>query len=350
MQDLVLQDLKSYSINDVLTMAKVNNIDTSSVNLLLKKIASMNIKTARMDPANLEKYSNLSTSTKDLLSKNFDCDKTLGSGTYGVVYKCLNDNKNYAIKITKSNDPEIKILKYIKEKLGNKNHSNLLVLINSWQAPDNYILQFKEMKESLHDYIGYAPLEPLTIKSIMYQLLSGVLYLHSINIAHLDIKPTNILISNNGIVKLADFGISEKMGGQTVENIITAPYRPPELLYADIYKTKIPLKPSLDIWSCGMVMYELLFKIWFGAGIAKTPLELFGLLTLYFNFNYKIQERLPILDPEFTYVDGKENVNDEQRIFIKKLLVWRETGRPSAQKALKFDYFKGYDYSFLVEE
>lgn len=106
--------------------------------------------------------------------------------------------------------------------------------------------------------------QPREIKCIMKQLFEALEYLHEKRIIHRDIKTSNILISNDHRVKLADFGLARQMPysefGREVtrseapltNNVITLWYRPPELLLgATKYTT------SVDIWSAGCVMAEL---------------------------------------------------------------------------------------------
>ena len=99
------------------------------------------------------------------------------------------------------------------------------------------------------------------IKSIMFQILSGVKYIHDNYILHRDIKPANILIKNKGEVKLADFGLSrffEKRKNHWKaysNNVVTLWYRAPELLLSECY-----YKTSIDMWSVGCVMAELFTK------------------------------------------------------------------------------------------
>ena len=90
----------------------------------------------------------------------------------------------------------------------------------------------------------------------LYSILQGLYYLHRHKIIHRDIKGANILISNNGAVKIADFGLARIMtrGGYT-NRVVTLWYRAPELLLGmSEYDAKI------DIWAVGCLFAELLCK------------------------------------------------------------------------------------------
>jgi cyclin-dependent kinase 8/11 len=96
------------------------------------------------------------------------------------------------------------------------------------------------------------------LKCLIYQLLNGVLYLHSCHILHRDLKPANILITSSGIVKIGDLGLARLIyeplqpltSGDKV--VVTIWYRAPELLLGARHYNK-----AIDIWAVGCVMAEL---------------------------------------------------------------------------------------------
>jgi cyclin-dependent kinase 12/13 len=97
------------------------------------------------------------------------------------------------------------------------------------------------------------------LKCYMKQLLEGLFFLHKNNILHRDIKASNLLINNDGVLKLADFGLARPVisetGLQYTNNVITLWYRPPELLLGEE-----KYGPAVDIWSAGCILAELLLK------------------------------------------------------------------------------------------
>lgn len=102
--------------------------------------------------------------------------------------------------------------------------------------------------------------EPLGIseaKDIIKQVLEAFKCIHGMGIVHRDIKPANIMISNNGVVKITDFGISGIMNEGELEKTKmgsagTIPYMSPEQI------TSEAIGPSSDIYSIGVTLYELL--------------------------------------------------------------------------------------------
>lgn len=90
----------------------------------------------------------------------------------------------------------------------------------------------------------------------MQQLLQGLDHCHSHNILHRDIKGSNLLIDNMGILKIADFGLASffypDQNQALTSRVVTLWYRPPELLLgATNYGV------SVDLWSTGCILAEL---------------------------------------------------------------------------------------------
>ncbi|KAL8970483.1 MAG: hypothetical protein Q9183_001503 [Haloplaca sp. 2 TL-2023] len=102
------------------------------------------------------------------------------------------------------------------------------------------------------------PFLPSEIKTLLLQLTSAVEYLHSNWILHRDLKTSNILMNNQGQIKIADFGMARYYGDpppKLTQLVVTLWYRGPELLLgADKYGAEV------DMWSVGCVFGELLLK------------------------------------------------------------------------------------------
>lgn len=96
------------------------------------------------------------------------------------------------------------------------------------------------------------------IKCILLQLLKGMSYLHANWIIHRDLKTANLLLSNQGILKIADFGLARQFGSPAPHlspNVVTLWYRAPELLLEERKYT-----PAVDMWSVGCIFAELLTR------------------------------------------------------------------------------------------
>ena len=205
----------------------------------------------------------------------------VGEGTFGTVFKAYYKGpKDYAERM---GIPEIVALKKIKtenekqgfpitalreimimKRLRHKNILQLIEVVTSKQTDKNNLkrdayLVFEYMEHDLCTLIyNKFCYEKSQIKLIMYQLLSGLKYLHDNNILHRDIKPANILINNKGVVKIGDFGLSRifsefAKNKRYTNRVVTRWYRAPELLLGDI-----AYGSAIDVWSIGCVFWEIL--------------------------------------------------------------------------------------------
>lgn len=174
------------------------------------------------------------------------------NGEIVALKKVRMDNEKEGFPITAIR--EIKILNSL-------NHTNVIQLkeiVTSRNMGSIYMV-FEYMD---HDLTGLADRPGMKfsvpqIKCYMKQLLTGLTYCHLNNILHRDIKGSNLLIDNQGVLKLADFGLARPCAvenSKTLTNrVITLWYRPPELLLG----TRA-YGPAVDMWSAGCIFAELL--------------------------------------------------------------------------------------------
>lgn len=212
-------------------------------------------------------------------------DRPIGFGAFGIVWSVTDprDGKKVALKkmpnvfqnlvSSKRVFREIKMLCYFK-------HENVMSALDILQPP--HIDYFQElyvitelMQSDLHRII-VSP-QPLTsdhVKIFLYQTLRGLKYLHSAKILHRDIKPGNLLVNSNCLLKICDFGLARveelnRSRNMTLE-VVTQYYRAPELLMGAKHYTS-----AIDMWSVGCIFAELLGRrILFQAKNTVQQLEL----------------------------------------------------------------------------
>ncbi|AUV58769.1 serine/threonine kinase [Bandra megavirus] len=185
--------------------------------------------------------------------------KQLGQGTYGKVELSSINNKNVALKIISDFEYdkigigplllcEINNL----QKLNHNNINQLLGLYYDYHGKNLYLALELMEKTLLHHVIFDGILEESKVSYIL-QLLSGLEYLHSQNIMHRDLSPSNILLSGNRLV-ISDFGMSryfpnKKLIADFSKSIYSPLYRPIE-----VYLKKIPYNQKSDVWACGCII------------------------------------------------------------------------------------------------
>lgn len=154
---------------------------------------------------------------------------------------------------------EIKLLQEL-------SHENVIGLLDVFGYKSNVSLVFEFVDTDLEVIIKDPKivLTPANIKSYMIQTLRGLEYLHLNWIMHRDLKPNNLLVNSDGILKVGDFGLAKFYGSPTRVNthqVVTRWYRAPELLFgARHYAT------GVDIWALGCILAELLLRIPFLPG------------------------------------------------------------------------------------
>jgi CTD kinase subunit alpha len=146
---------------------------------------------------------------------------------------------------------EIKLLQSL-------NHANVVALLEVMVERNDCFMVFEYLSHDLTGLLNH-PTFALTAghkKHLARQLFEGLDYLHRRGVLHRDIKAANILVSNKGELKLADFGLArfyQKRQKQDYTNrVITIWYRSPELLLGETQ-----YGPAVDIWSAACVLVEI---------------------------------------------------------------------------------------------
>ncbi|KAG9264901.1 serine/threonine-protein kinase NLK [Astyanax mexicanus] len=181
-------------------------------------------------------------------------DRPIGYGAFGVVWSVTDprDGKRVALKkmpnvfqnlvSCKRVFRELKMLCFFK-------HDNVLSALDILQPP--HIDYFEEiyvvtelMQSDLHKIIvSPQPLSSDHVKVFLYQILRGLKYLHSAGILHRDIKPGNLLVNSNCVLKICDFGLARveepDESRHMTQEVVTQYYRAPEILMGSRHYTNL---------------------------------------------------------------------------------------------------------------
>uniref|UniRef100_A0A671P6Y4 Cyclin-dependent kinase 16-like n=1 Tax=Sinocyclocheilus anshuiensis TaxID=1608454 RepID=A0A671P6Y4_9TELE len=186
----------------------------------------------------------------------------VGEGTYATVFKGrskLTDNL-VALKEIRLEYEEGAPCTAIREVslLKNLKHANIVTLHDIIHTEKCLTLVFEYLERDLKQYLDDCGsiMSVYNVKIFLFQLLRGLAYCHRQKVLHRDLKPQNLLISDRGELKLADFGLAraKSVPTKTFSNeVVTLWYRPPDVLLGSTdYST------SLDIWGVGCIFYEMI--------------------------------------------------------------------------------------------
>ena len=273
----------------------------------------------------------------------------IGGGSFGAVYlvKEKDTGKLYAMKKFYLDNLGNGGAKKQYEILSKFNHENIHKVIDMFIAPNkNQYLITPYIQNNLYDYVS-KKLPEKAIKQIIYQIICGINYLHSLKFIHRDIKPDNILISSEGKIVLTDFDLcrqeSKGKDDPMTRTAVTLYYRAPEIFFGDSFYTN-----KIDIWSIGCVFAELII----GKPLFKANNELGTLSNIIENIGCPNEENWPGVSqlPNYLPFTGGEfklgklleegGLSKEGINMVTKMLTLDPKKRPSCEEMLKDEYFK----------
>jgi len=256
---------------------------------------------------------------------DFEKEREIGKGGFGLVWKVIHKKtqKVYCIKvIQKQGIIEQKLVPQMNREIEIMyilNNPHCLRLKNHFEDDNNfYLVMPLASKGQLYRVLKkFRKFDERTAAQILRETISALQYLHSFNppIIHRDIKPENLLLNEGGRVLLADYGWSNfNTEGDVRKTFCGTPeYIAPEMLLKKGHDTRV------DIWSIGILMFELLAG--YSPFVAKTNQEL-----------YQNIRRLKIQWPK--------DMPPLAKNLISKILKLNPLDRPSFDEILNHQWFK----------
>ncbi|CAG0880130.1 unnamed protein product [Cyprideis torosa] len=330
----------------------------------------------------------------------YDKLSKIGEGSYGVVFKCRNRETGNLVAIKKfieiDDDPmirkiairEVRMLKALK-------HPNLVNLIEAFKRKKRLHMVFEFCEYTVLQEMEKYPkgMPELQTKRIIYQTCLAIDYCHSRDVIHRDVKPENLLLTKDNVVKLCDFGFArvlelsratlrahlsmhsrsavtfaiseaginvlsqpslfptDALDGNYTDYVATRWYRSPELLVGDTQYHKGP-----DIWAIGCVYAEAIKgeALWPGKSdvdqiylITKTQGPLIPRHQEIFRQNsFFRHEKIP--DPgEIVPLEKRMEscrLSPRAMDFLKKCLIMDNTKRATSKDLVNHSYWEGLDW------
>uniref|UniRef100_A0A1A9VJA0 Protein kinase domain-containing protein n=1 Tax=Glossina austeni TaxID=7395 RepID=A0A1A9VJA0_GLOAU len=294
--------------------------------------------------------------------EDFQKIEKIGEGTYGVVYKGRNKLTGQIVAMKKirleSDDEgipstairEISLLKELK-------HPNIVCLEDVLMEENRLYLIFEFLSMDLKKYMDSLPSEKSMdselVRSYLYQIMSAILFCHRRRVLHRDLKPQNLLIDKNGIIKVADFGLGRSFGIPVriyTHEIVTLWYRAPEVLLGSP-RYSCPV----DIWSIGCIFAEMATRkpLFQGDSEIDQLFRMFRILRTPTEEIWPGVTSLPDYKNTFPCWSSNQltnqlkNLSSEGLDLIQKMLIYDPVHRISAKDVLEHPFFDGFDIKLI---
>ncbi|KAL9916507.1 MAP4K3-like protein hppy isoform 10-T13 [Glossina fuscipes fuscipes] len=260
----------------------------------------------------------------------YELIQKIGSGTYGDVYKAkrIQSNELAAIKVIKLEPTDdIQIIQQEIIMMRDCRHPNIIAYYGSYLRRDKLWICMEYCGGgSLQDiYQVTGPLSEQQIAYMCRETLKGLEYLHSMGKMHRDIKGANILLTEYGDVKLADFGVSAQITAtiNKRKSFIGTPYwMAPEVAAVE---RKGGYNQLCDIWACGITAIEL-------AELQPPMFDLHPMRALF------LMSKSGFKPPTLS---NKEKWSPTFHNFVKTALTKNPKKRPTAERLLQHPFVQG---------
>ncbi|KAF3836052.1 hypothetical protein F7725_028610 [Dissostichus mawsoni] len=272
--------------------------------------------------------------------------RQLGDGTYGSVLMGRSNESGELVAIKRMkrkfysweecmNLREVKSLKKL-------NHANVVKLKEVIRENDHLYFVFEYMKENLYQLMKDRENKMFSeneIRNILFQVISGLAFVHKHGFFHRDMKPENLLCMGPELVKIADFGLAREIRSKPpyTDYVSTRWYRAPEvLLRSSTYSSPV------DLWAVGCIMAELYTLRPLFPGNSEVD-EIFKICQVLgtvkktdWSEGYQLASAMNFRFPN-TLIP---NASNEAIILMRDLLQWDPKKRPTAVQSLRYPYFQ----------
>ncbi|NXG71322.1 STK36 kinase, partial [Baryphthengus martii] len=219
---------------------------------------------------------------------------------------------------TGRSEKELKNLQREIEIMRGLHHPNIIQMLDSFETDKEVVVVTDYVEGELFQILeddGSLPEDQ--VQTIAAQLVSALYYLHSHRILHRDMKPQNILLGKDGVVKLCDFGFARAMSIHTM--VLTSIKGTPLYMSPELVEER-PYDHTADLWSVGCILYELF--------VGTPPFYTSSIFQLV---------SLIVKDP----VKWPENISPDFKSFLQGLLMKDSRQRLSWPELLSHPFIAG---------
>lgn len=266
----------------------------------------------------------------------------LGRGSFSIVYIGINyldqdyikKGDKVAIKVIKTRNLTQKAIDILEDEISIMNlikrnpHPNIVHCYDVIRSQSEVFIIMEYCDSGDLMSIIKRPIKEKYAQFYFCQLANGLEFLDTHNIIHRDIKPKNILLTNNRrVLKIADFGLAKRISDMSLhETICGSPlYMAPEIMNNNPYNNQT------DLWSIGMILYEMLY--------GTHPFEKCKSIPELKDQLIKTQIQIPPLDTP------NKDVSQLCISLLKKLLQKKVTQRINWDDFFKHPWVMNYQYT-----
>lgn len=287
----------------------------------------------------------------------FELREMLGEGGFSQVYKVVDKktNRSFAAKVIKhkmifSDRRGVLLMKQEIDIMRELNHPNIVKLHEVHEVHNAVILIMEQVEGQELKKVSFT-LNYKEVLTITRSLLSVAAYFESLNIVHRDLKPSNIMICSNGGItlqstKVLDFGLAAFLSEKLLLTRCGTPgYIAPEVLTQSPKSNHLVIKPNVDIYSIGVILYEMIYKV--------NPFKDSG---KYDSKKVVSKNASGIIDYSRPTV-YKDEFRENEKQMLKSMLAANESDRSSASELILLPIIaeglktkKNADYTPILEE
>lgn len=216
--------------------------------------------------------------SKDNIPPGYRLVRMLGKGGMGIVYKAIHEplNRPVALKMilagANASGEQIRRFQREAEAAAQLTHPNIVQVysVDSHHGLPYFSLEYVD-GSTLSTLILESSLSDEQAAKLMMQIARAVHYLHEHDILHRDLKPQNILVTQDGIPKVADFGLAKLLSDGDEETRTGDVLGTPGYMAPEQARGEKSLGPTVDVFGLGAILYAMLTGR--GPFVAPTPIE-----------------------------------------------------------------------------
>lgn len=203
-----------------------------------------------------------------LLMNRYEFKKPLGQGNFAKVYKARNlrTGDRVAVKvIDKEKILRAGMMVQTKREIATMRrvkHPNVLRLyeVLATKTKIYLILEYAKGGELFPKILKKGAINYNQARQYFQQLVSALDFCHKKGVYHRDLKPENLLLDENGVLKIADFGLSTFIESHRSNNMLQTMCGTPMYVAPDVLRGKGYCGEKADVWSCGVILFVLLAR------------------------------------------------------------------------------------------